>query len=352
MTALARFTAFCGRSESDDVYFMICSDDYMLNEDHVISGLGVGLFLLLAFRANNSYERFWEGRRAWGRIKEVCRDLTRQICFEVHIGSIQNRVSNTNTNVNVDVDDTSSDEYVQDCYERRRAIAFVAAFAATLKLNMRGELNTVPELGGLLCFQDILNIEKSRVMPQFCVDVLTYYLQKQVRAGKLTVQEYCTMNETCLGVLADSMGTCERIRKTPIPLSYVLQLRVFLILWLCLYPLHLIGHYGWFTPLLATLVDFAVLGIESMACEIENPFGYHKNCIDLCSFCKGIVANVLEILSRVEHPDRDKVFNYQKVQERNTQLFSDGLTGPPLQDYKVITKDSLDFISEMEKKAI
>jgi predicted membrane chloride channel (bestrophin family) len=240
-------------------------------------------------------------------------------------------------------------EYLTDCRERRRAIGFIAAFSSTLKLTMRGETNSVPELGGVLCFQDILNIEKARQMPQLCLDVITYYLHKQVKQGKLTVQELCVMNETCLSVMADQMGTCERIRKTPIPLSYALQLRFFLIFWLLLYPLHFIAHYGWFTILLATIVDFAVLGIESMACEIENPFGYHKNCIDLCSFCKSIIADIFEILSRVEHNDRDQVFEYQIVKEMNTELFHNA-EGTDLKENGCLVKESLDFISECEKR--
>ena len=32
--------------------------------------IGVALGLLLVFRTNASYDRFWEGRKAWGRIVE------------------------------------------------------------------------------------------------------------------------------------------------------------------------------------------------------------------------------------------------------------------------------------------
>ena len=447
ITLLAKYTSFCGipptttgndDDEDDEDYegggsggsgsSSFCNDEWMLNENHIITGLAVGLFLLLAFRANNSYARFWEGRKAWGRIKEISRDLTRQVCFQITLGrrntnnaSSSNIVGRTQqqqrssrrggatppppTEVNEGIEHPLSshpmmsstsnedddggnvtgsiidddEEYIMDYNERKRCIGFIAAFSATLKVTMRNESNIVPELGGILCFQDILNIEKCRHMPQFCLDVITYYLMKQVQNGKLSIHEYNTMNETCLTVLADSLGTCERIRKTPIPLSYALQLRFFLIFWLCLYPLHIVGYnYGYYTILLASIVDWAVLGIESMACEIENPFGYHKNCIDLCSFCKGIVADIYDILSRVEHPMSNQLFDYETVKTMNEELFAvqkqqeqcggngpydktdktvevtddddEGTGNYQLKGNQKLIQESLDFISECEKK--
>lgn len=63
---LARFTSLCG-SPQDVVGARFCSEDFMLHEDMDLRGLSFGLFLLLSFRANQSYNRFWEGRKAWGR---------------------------------------------------------------------------------------------------------------------------------------------------------------------------------------------------------------------------------------------------------------------------------------------
>ncbi len=68
------------------------------------------------------------------------------------------------------------------------------------------------------------------------------------------------------------------------------------------------------------MVDYAILGIESMSVAIENPFGYHKNCIDLCAFCKGITANVLEILNRSEHVERAQILEYEEVMKMNNEL--------------------------------
>lgn len=304
VVCLAAFTNLCGEGDTTNYSHLesFCSENWIMADGSFYNTLGVGMFLLLSFRAHEGYGRFWEGRKAWGRIRECCRDLTRQICFHVKLESQGDKV------------------------ERRRAVGFVGAFASTLKLTLRRERNPVPELGDVLAFQDILNIEQQQKMgngnmPQFCLDVLTYYLQKCLETDKIGEMTLAAMTSTCLHPLADAMGTTERIRNQPIPLSYTLHLRFFLVLWLMLYPAFLVSVYGWYAILLASLVDYAVLGIESMSCEIENPFGYHKNCIDLCTYCKGIVADTQNILSRVEHPDAESVFDGDKVRRMNENMF-------------------------------
>mmetsp|Transcript_23277 Transcript_23277/g.48373 ORF Transcript_23277/g.48373 Transcript_23277/m.48373 type:complete len:114 (+) Transcript_23277:105-446(+) len=57
----------------------------MLLEDKVLTGFAVGMFLLLAFRANQAYDRFWEGRKNWGRLREVSRDFARMVCTLVQV---------------------------------------------------------------------------------------------------------------------------------------------------------------------------------------------------------------------------------------------------------------------------
>lgn len=93
---LAKFTAFCGEKSDDDVEIhTFCSDDFILLEDNALTGFAVGLFLLLAFRANQAYDRFWEGRKNWGRMREVSRDFTRLVCAHVQVenGKAQIEVS-------------------------------------------------------------------------------------------------------------------------------------------------------------------------------------------------------------------------------------------------------------------
>eukprot|EP00527_Entomoneis_sp_CCMP2396_P006037 CAMPEP_0198142494 /NCGR_PEP_ID=MMETSP1443-20131203/5268_1 /TAXON_ID=186043 /ORGANISM="Entomoneis sp., Strain CCMP2396" /LENGTH=418 /DNA_ID=CAMNT_0043805513 /DNA_START=21 /DNA_END=1277 /DNA_ORIENTATION=- len=294
VTALARFTKICGENSEEDVENnKFCSDDFILLQDKALNGFAVGLFLLLAFRANQAYDRFWEGRKSWGRMREVSRDFTRLVC----------------SHVKVETDD--------DFHDRHRAINYVAAFAAAVKLHLRKERDIrrdLDELGLDLAVQDVANLQNASHMPLFCLDILSNYLAQQVDAGKLSDYQLGVINTTSLAVMSDTLGSCERIANTPIPLSYVLQLRFFLILWLVLYPLHVIPYYGWWSILICDLVSFAVLGIESMACEIENPFGYDRNDLDLDAYVKGFYNDTQEILGRAEFRDHEQIFDRKKLQ--------------------------------------
>lgn len=120
--------------------------------------------------------------------------------------------------------------------------------------------------------------------------------------------------------MSDRLGSNERIANTPIPLSYVLMLRFFLILWLILYPLHVMPYYGWWSILLCSMVAFAVLGIESMACEIENPFGYDRNDLDLDAFVQGFYNDTQEILRRAEFQERHLIFDRVMVNEMSSKF--------------------------------
>ena len=122
--------------------------------------------------------------------------------------------------------------------------------------------------------------------------------------------------------MSDRLGSNERIANTPIPLSYVLMLRFFLILWLILYPLHVMPYYGWWSILLCSMVAFAVLGIESMACEIENPFGYDRNDLDLDAFVQGFYNDTQEILRRAEFQERHLIFDLVIVNEMSSKFHS------------------------------
>ncbi|CAB9509079.1 UPF0187 protein [Seminavis robusta] len=298
VAVLARYTGLCGYPAEDSPAHSFCGEDWVLLEDNALGGFAVGMFLLLAFRANQAYDRFWEGRKMWGRTREVCRDYARLVCNHVDC------------------------ETEDDLADRRRVVDFLTAYAVSLKLHLRDEKHIARDLleeenviteSLTLSFQDVANIQQAAHMPTYCIDILSSYVADQTKKGNLSDYQLGVINTTVLAVLSDALGSCERIKNTPIPLSYVLQLRFFLILWLILKPLHIVAFYGWYTILLACLISFAVLGIESMACEIEEPFGYDRNDLDLDNMSQGLCKDTQGILKRHESADRDKLYDRKAV---------------------------------------
>jgi putative membrane protein len=235
---------------------------------------GLALFLLIAFRANSSYDRYWEGRKLWGLLINRTRDLARQI---VH--------------------------YVRDePAAHRRMLGFIVAFAVAKKRHLRDEKG-MQELESVLSIQDVRNIQEAEHMPLYCIDVLTNYIQEAYAAGKIS-DHVLQMMDANLTTYQDTLGGCERIKKTPIPVAFVVHMRAFMILWLVTLPTTLAVEMGWTTIAVCFVVAFAILGIDAMAVEIENPFGHDFNDLPLGMICETIAKNVREILDRSQHSDK------------------------------------------------
>ena len=92
-------------------------------------------------------------------------------------------------------------------------------------------------------------------------------------------------------------SACERILTTPIPFAYVLHLRRFVLLFLITLPFPFV-HMGWFMVPSVAVVAYALLGIEQIGVEIEDPFGHEANDLPLDDICETIRTNVLEMLER------------------------------------------------------
>ncbi|GFH48129.1 hypothetical protein CTEN210_04605 [Chaetoceros tenuissimus] len=292
---LARFTNFCGVVQEDvpEHPNRFCNEDsWIFMEDHVLSAISFGLFLLMAFRANNAYDRFWEARTAWTSIGGTSRDITSQICYQMKISNEKDKL------------------------ELGRIVGFIGAIPNLLKLKLRNENNCIPELGEILSTQDIMHIESAKDKPQFCIDVIRYYLTKKVAEGKFTDAQVQSMNQTSFPTIQSFIGTSEKIRNQPLPIIYTMHLRFLIILWLIILPIHWVGIFGWYTIILATLADYAIVGMETMACEIEDPFGYDKADIDLDKICLDIVSRTQEIYKRAVHSDRKYVFEYDQVMRK------------------------------------
>ena len=242
---------------------------------------GFALFLLIAFRANSSYDRFWEGRKLWGLLVNRTRDLARQI---VH--------------------------YIRDePAQHRRILGFIVAFVVVLKRHLRDEKG-LQELESVLSIQDLRNIQEAEHMPLYCIDVLTNYIKEACAAGKIS-DHILYMMDANLTQFLEALGGCERIKKTPIPVAFVVHMRAFMIMWLCTLPLTLAATMGWTTIPVCFIVAFAILGIDAMAVEIENPFGHDMNDLPLGMLCETIARNVREILDRSQHPHRKEAFEGQ-----------------------------------------
>ncbi|KAL5510942.1 hypothetical protein ACEPAG_4699 [Sanghuangporus baumii] len=101
---------------------------------------------------------------------------------------------------------------------------------------------------------------------------------------------------TCLATFEDSLTALEQILTTPLPFVYSAQILQCVWLYLFLLPFQIVEEFGWYTIPAVIIAAFFFLGFLAAAEELEQPFGYDENDLDLDLFCREIIHTDIEIL--------------------------------------------------------
>ena len=239
----------------------------------VLSGVvpSIVLGLLLVFRTNTAYERFWEGRKAWGTLVNTVRNFARQIWGAIEEHTPEDRTAKVTT------------------------LRLLVAFAVSIKLHLRGEpVNS--ELEALMSQEQYQLLKTMNHPPLEIAFWIGDYLQEQQRRGYLNTYQLTAMLKL-LDQMVDVLGACERILKTPIPLAYSIHLKQLLLIYCLSLPFQLVDGLNWWTGFVTGLISFAVFGIEEIGIEIENPFGYDANDLPLDTICATMQRNIEDLIT-------------------------------------------------------
>ncbi len=229
------------------------------------------LGLLLVFRTNTAYERFWEGRKAWGTLVNTVRNIARQIW-----GAIAERKP-------------------EDRKAKIEALRLLVAFAVAVKLHLRSEpLNS--EIEALISAERYQVLQRMNHPPLEIAFWISDYLQLQHERNCLNTYQLSALLKL-LDTMVDVLGICERILKTPIPLGYSIHLKQLLLLYCLSLPFSMVNDLHWFTGVLVGLISFAVFGIEEIGIEIENPFGHDDNDLPLDMICTTMQRNIEDLIT-------------------------------------------------------
>lgn len=224
--------------------------------------VGVALGLLLVFRTNASYDRYWEGRRLWGGIVNETRNLVRGC--SVHLAS--------------------------DVPLLRSIVRWTAIFPWSVMSTLRGESNLGPATDELTP-AELDGLRHAQHGPLWIARRITSCLDAARKRGLITDVIQVSLDAN-LQQLIDYVGGCERIRKTPLPFAYVVHLRRALIIYCFTLPFALVESFGWFTILDVLFVAYTFFGIEEIGVEIEGPFGDDANDLPMQDICETIHHNV------------------------------------------------------------
>lgn len=229
------------------------------------------LGLLLVFRTNTAYERFWEGRKLWGTLINTTRNLARQIWVAIREVTPEDRAA------------------------KIRALKLLVAFAISVKLHLRSQRPN-DELETLVKPEQFEKLQFMNNPPIEVAFWIADYLQNQHDQHKVSTYELTAMTER-LDEMVNVLGGCERILKTPIPLAYSIHLKQLLLLYCLALPFQMVDQLGWWTALIAGLISFAVFGIEEIGIEIENPFGTDANDLPLDTICRTMWRNMEDLIT-------------------------------------------------------
>jgi ion channel-forming bestrophin family protein len=234
--------------------------------------VGVALGLLLVFRTNASYDRYWEGRKLLGGFVNRARDLVRQ------------------TASYVEGDDADA------AAGRREVRRHVVLLYALLRQYLRKERD-LGMLGVPISDEERVALADIAVRPCLAAYWLTEALMKSRKAGRIS-EERLKLMDANVSAFLDMWGGAERIMRTPIPFAYAQHIKSFLTLFCFSVPFAMVESMRWYTPLAAGILAFAMFGIDEIGVEIEDPFGYDANDLPLDAMGNRIAEDTRAILAQ------------------------------------------------------
>ena len=227
--------------------------------------LGILLSLLLVFRTNTAYDRFYEGRTQWGQLVNHSRNLAVMLDALIPNDDVANR-------------------------------RFFARTIANFALALKGNLRTGIDFAELEETDDGKpdELRQYKHVPSRISALLLRRIQEMHRLKLISDPDLINLKPHHQALL-DVTGACERIRKTPIPFSYSFFIKLFITVYLLVFPFVIIEAYQYLTIPATVLAAYALMGVQMIADEIEEPFGLDCNDLPLSQITRNIRLNVHEI---------------------------------------------------------
>ncbi|MBI2273279.1 MAG: hypothetical protein HYU70_05745 [Bacteroidetes bacterium] len=229
--------------------------------------LGFAISMLLVFRTNTAYDRWWEGRKLWGALVNNSRNLAIKLNSFLPTDDDQNRLF------------------------FKKLIALFADELRQHLLNERTRLSLDEQP-----HPEIPDFDTSKHIPNQVVTLLMNKINLLHRDGKISDYQLLMLNPELTSFL-DIVGACERIKNTPIPYSYSVFIKKFLFFYILSLPLGFPLTLGYFTIPVVAFISYVLGSLEMIAEEIEDPFGKDENDLPMHRMAENIRKNINDILA-------------------------------------------------------
>lgn len=231
---------------------------------HQISGFIISL--VLVFRINSAYDRWWEGRKLWGALINNSRNLAIKL------------------NALIPPDDKNFRKEIQ---------SLISNYGLSLKEHLRG--NSGQELLEYNFFFTREVYLNSAHKPNFIAKMLTERIYQYFREKKLPDTYFLSLNQN-LSELTDVCGACERIKSTPIPYAYSIFIKKIIFVYIITMPFTFGLTLSYWAILVVMVMFYAFASLELISEEIEDPFGTDDNDLPTDDIAEKIRINTTEIL--------------------------------------------------------
>jgi putative membrane protein len=222
--------------------------------------VGFVLSLLLAYRTNTAYERWWEGRKLWGALVNNSRNLALKLSA-----------------------------YLSDESDRNFFKNAIPTYAAVLAEHLANE-----EVSKMLFDGLDLTIDHQKHSPNQVAKLLFQRANDLYTSGKITGDQFYIINAE-LQSFTDICGACERIKNTPIPYSYSAFIKKFIFFYIMTLPFGYVFSLGYYVIPVVVFIFYVLASLELIAEEIEDPFGDDKNDLPTKKMAANIKKHVEEL---------------------------------------------------------
>lgn len=228
---------------------------------------GVIMGLILVFRVNAGYDRWWEARKLWGTVVNCSRNLAIIL-------------------VNY-VEPSNRDKIY-------KSLGLIAAMPYLMKNTLRGVRST-EEVKHLLCDSTYTELQQWQHKPNFISSKFAELLSPLQKNGTLNQFSFLKAEELRETII-DCQGACERILKTPMPFVMAIKSRRFILLFLLILPVALVNYSIYINPIVMMFVAYALFSLDQIGVELQNPFSIENlSHLPLNDICKSLENNVMEI---------------------------------------------------------
>lgn len=247
-------------------YISAARKEHLKNISIIHTLLGFVLSMLLVFRTNTAYDRWWEGRKLWGGLVNNSRNLALKLSGLI-----------------------SKD----DVNEHAFFCELIPRFALELKNHLQADSSrySLDEFD----HPEIPNFDRFRHVPEQIAGTITERLIQLQNQQKITGEQLLFVNNE-VSAFMDICGACERIRNTPIPFSYSSFIKKFILFYTLTLPIGYVFSLGYFIIPVVVFILYALASLELIAEEIEEPFGKDENDLPMERIIETITKNVGEIL--------------------------------------------------------